>query len=74
MKISIFGLVYVGSVSAGCLRSGGHEVIGVDPNGTKVRLINEGTAPIVEKDIGDMIAQKGCLTAGCAPRRRSPRP
>lgn len=57
MKISIFGLGYVGSVSAGCLCSGGHEVVGVDPNGTKVRLINEGTTPVVEKEIGDMIAQ-----------------
>lgn len=57
MKISIFGLGYVGAVSSGCLASEGHEVIGVDANMTKVGMINDGHTPIIEKEIGNIIAQ-----------------
>jgi GDP-mannose 6-dehydrogenase len=55
VKISVFGLGYVGAVSAGCLAKEGHEIIGVDPNPTKVKLINQRQAPIVEKGIGELI-------------------
>jgi len=66
MKVSVFGLGYVGTVSAGCLANDGHEVIGVDPVQTKVNLINNGQTPIIEADIGEVIAstvQAGRLRA-----------
>src|SRR5215472_16807336 len=58
MRVSVLGLGYVGTVSAGCLAEEGHEVVGVDPEPRKVDLINAGRAPIIERDIGPIIARQ----------------
>lgn len=57
MKISVFGLGYVGAVSCGCLPELGHEVIGVDTNILKVKMINDGQSPVVEDGINELIAK-----------------
>ncbi|OLF15728.1 nucleotide sugar dehydrogenase [Actinophytocola xanthii] len=57
MRISVFGLGYVGCVSAACLAARGNEVVGVDVNPTKVELITGGNAPVVEERIGELTAE-----------------
>ncbi len=54
MKVSVFGLGYVGCVSAACLAELGHSVVGVDVNPTKVDLVGQGIAPVVEERIGEL--------------------
>lgn len=55
MRISVFGLGYVGAVSSACIAASGHEVVGVDKNATKVDLINRGAAPIIESGVDEII-------------------
>lgn len=66
MRISIFGMGYVGVVSGACLAKSGHEVVGVDVSQSKVELIKSGRSPIVENGIDELIAElsaSGRLTA-----------
>ena len=63
MKISIFGLGYVGAVSLACLARDGHEVIGVDIDASKLDLIARGHTPVVEEGMVDQGRQIGQLFA-----------
>lgn len=55
-SISIFGLGYVGSVSAACFAHLGHRVIGVDVNPHKVEMLESGRSPIVEARMDELVA------------------
>jgi GDP-mannose 6-dehydrogenase len=66
VKISVFGLGYVGIVTAACLSRDGHKVVGIDNQQVKVNLVNSGRTPIVEDYVGELIEKgvaSGLLTA-----------
>jgi GDP-mannose 6-dehydrogenase len=70
MRISIFGLGYVGSVTAACLAEAGHDVWGVDVSADKVALVNAGQSPVIEPRVGEMMSgaiQRGVLRATTDP-------
>ena len=57
MRVSVFGLGYVGAVTAAWLARAGHHVVGVDVNAEKVAMVNAGASPVVEPGVGDLLAQ-----------------
>jgi GDP-mannose 6-dehydrogenase len=56
MRVSVFGLGYVGSVSAASFAADGHQVIGVDVNPDKVAMIDAGRSPVIEPGLAELIA------------------
>jgi GDP-mannose 6-dehydrogenase len=71
MNVSVFGLGYVGCVTAACLARDGHHVLGVDVSADKVAAINAGLSPIVEPGLSDIVArvvQDGQLSATLSAR------
>jgi GDP-mannose 6-dehydrogenase len=63
MRVSVFGLGYVGSVSAASFAADGHEVIGVDVNPAKVASVNEGRSPIIECGLDDLMREQSARGA-----------
>ncbi len=55
MRVSVFGLGYVGCVTAACLARAGHQVIGIDTNRDKVSMVGTGTSPLVEPGLGELL-------------------
>ena len=62
MKINVYGLGYVGSVSAACLAAAGHDVLGIDVDRTKVDHISRGLSTVIEPGLEELIA--GAVTSG----------
>jgi GDP-mannose 6-dehydrogenase len=56
VRVSVFGLGYVGCITAACLAKAGHHVVGVDVNTEKVSMVNAGVSPLVEPGLGDLLA------------------
>ena len=57
MKLLVWGLGYVGSVSAGCLALLGHEVVGIEPNEAKVESFRQGASPISEPKLDAVVSE-----------------
>src|SRR5262245_37155225 len=70
MRVSVFGLGYVGCVTSAGLAKAGHEVVGVDINREKGDMINAAVSPLVEPGLGEVLSDvvgRGRLRATCSP-------
>ncbi len=70
MKVVVFGLGYVGTVTAACLAANGHDVWGIDPDELKVGAISAGQSPVVEPGLSELVASSvaaGALHAAVRP-------
>lgn len=66
MNVALFGLGYVGTVTATCLAARGHQVVGVDTDSTKVAAVNVGLPPVIEPGLGELLAEAVASGALCA--------
>ena len=57
MHVAVFGLGYVGTVTAACLARSGHRVIGTDINSAKVRMLRHGQSPVVEPGLSELVRE-----------------
>jgi GDP-mannose 6-dehydrogenase len=57
MRVSVFGMGYVGSVTGACLAQMGHTVVGVDANPSKVTMINQGLSPVIEAQMPELMQE-----------------
>ncbi len=57
MRVAVFGLGYVGTVSSACLAANGHDVWGVDPDELKVAAVSAGHSPVLEPGLQSLVAQ-----------------
>src|SRR5687768_14666840 len=57
MRVLVWGLGYVGTVSAACLAEMGHQVVGIEPNLTKVQALNAGNAAIKEPRLSELVSR-----------------
>src|SRR5262245_17417657 len=70
MRVSVFGLGYVGTVTSACLAKIGHRVVGIDVNGEKVAMMNAGQCPVVEPGLSPLlveVVEQGSLRATRSP-------
>lgn len=57
MKLTVFGLGYIGTITSACMARSGHRIVGVDSASNKVEMLNAGISPIIEPGIQEMVSE-----------------